>query len=184
VIGEGAGIMILEELEHAKKRGARIYAEIVGYGACADAFHLTMPDETGSGARRVMQRTLRDAGVKPDQVGYINAHGTSTPYNDKFETLAIKETFGAHAYKLAVSSTKSMTGHLLGAAGGIESVFSVLTLVRNVIPPTINYVNPDPDCDLDYVPNEPREARVDYVLSNSFGFGGTNAALLFKRYEG
>jgi len=184
VIGEGAGIMILEELEHAKKRGARIYAEIVGYGACADAFHLTMPDETGSGARRVMQRTLRDAGVKPDQVGYINAHGTSTPYNDKFETLAIKETFGAHAYKLAVSSTKSMTGHLLGAAGGIESVFSVLTLVRNVIPPTINYVNPDPACDLDYVPNEPREARVDYVLSNSFGFGGTNAALLFKRYEG
>jgi 3-oxoacyl-[acyl-carrier-protein] synthase II len=184
VIGEGAGIMILEELEHAKKRGARIYAEIVGYGACADAFHLTMPDETGSGARRVMQRTLKDAGVKPDQVGYINAHGTSTPYNDKFETLAIKETFGAHAYKLAVSSTKSMTGHLLGAAGGIESVFSVLTLVRNVIPPTINYVNPDPDCDLDYVPNEPREARVDYVLSNSFGFGGTNAALLFKRYEG
>ena len=183
VIGEGAGILILEELEFAKKRGAKIYAEIVGYGACADAFHLTMPDETGSGARRVMQRTLRDAGVKPEQIGYINAHGTSTPYNDKFETLAIKETFGAHAYKLAVSSTKSMTGHLLGAAGGIESVFSVLTLTRNVILPTINYVNPDPDCDLDYVPNEPREARVDYVLSNSFGFGGTNAALLFKRYE-
>src|SRR6476469_980900 len=183
VIGEGAGIMILEELEHAKKRGARIYAEIVGYGACADAFHLTMPDETGSGARRVMQRTLKDAGVKPEQVGYINAHGTSTPYNDKFETLAIKETFGAHAYKLAVSSTKSMTGYLLGAAGGIESVFSALTLQHNVIPPTINYVNPDPDCDLDYVPNEPREARVEYVLSNSFGFGGTNAALLFKRYE-
>ncbi|HEX6718137.1 MAG TPA: beta-ketoacyl-ACP synthase II [Pyrinomonadaceae bacterium] len=184
VIGEGAGIMILEELESAKKRGAKIYAEIVGYGACADAFHLTMPDETGSGARRVMQRTLRDAAVKPEQVGYINAHGTSTPYNDKFETLAIKETFGAHAYKLAVSSTKSMTGHLLGAAGGIEGVFCVLTLTRNVLPPTINYVNPDPDCDLDYVPNEPREARVDYVLSNSFGFGGTNAALLFKRYEG
>jgi 3-oxoacyl-[acyl-carrier-protein] synthase II len=184
VIGEGAGILILEELEFAKKRGAKIYAEIVGYGACADAFHLTMPDETGSGARRVMQRTLKDAGVKPEQIGYINAHGTSTPYNDKFETLAIKETFGAYAYKLAVSSTKSMTGHLLGAAGGIESVFSVLTLTRNAIPPTINYVNPDPDCDLDYVPNEPREARVDYVLSNSFGFGGTNAALLFKRYEG
>ena len=183
VIGEGAGIMILEELEAAKKRGARIYGEVVGYGACADAFHLTMPDETGSGARRVMQRCLRDAGVRPDQVGYINAHGTSTPYNDKFETLAIKETFGEHAYKLAVSSTKSMTGHLLGAAGGIESVFSALTLHHNVIAPTINYVNPDPDCDLDYVPNEPREARVDYVLSNSFGFGGTNAALLFKRYE-
>jgi 3-oxoacyl-[acyl-carrier-protein] synthase II len=184
VIGEGAGIMILEELESAKRRGARIYAEIVGYGASADAFHLTMPDETGSGARRVMQRTLKDAGVRPDQVGYINAHGTSTPYNDKFETLAIKETFGEHAYKLAVSSTKSMTGHLLGAAGGIESVFSVLTLYRNAIAPTINYVNPDPECDLDYVPNEPREAHVDYVLSNSFGFGGTNAALLFKRYEG
>jgi 3-oxoacyl-[acyl-carrier-protein] synthase II len=183
VIGEGAGIMILEELESAKRRGAKIYAEIVGYGAAADAFHLTMPDETGSGARRVMQRCLKDAGVRPEQVGYINAHGTSTPYNDKFETFAIKATFGEHAYKLAVSSTKSMTGHLLGAAGGIESVFSVLALQRNVLPPTINYVNPDPECDLDYVPNEPREARVDYVLSNSFGFGGTNAALLFKRYE-
>ena len=183
VIGEGAGIMILEELESAKRRGAKIYAEIVGYGAAADAFHLTMPDETGSGARRVMQRCLKDAGVRPEQVGYINAHGTSTPYNDKFETFAIKATFGEHAYKLAVSSTKSMTGHLLGAAGGIESVFSVLVLQHNVLPPTINYVNPDPECDLDYVPNEPREARVDYVLSNSFGFGGTNAALLFKRYE-
>ena len=183
VIGEGAGIMILEELELAKRRGAKIYGEIVGYGSAADAFHLTMPDETGSGARRVMQRTLKDAGISPEQVGYINAHGTSTPYNDKFETLAIKDTFGAHAYKLAVSSTKSMTGHLLGAAGGIEGIFCVLTLHHNVIAPTINYVNPDPDCDLDYVPNEPREARVDYVLSNSFGFGGTNAALLFKRYE-
>jgi 3-oxoacyl-[acyl-carrier-protein] synthase II len=183
VIGEGAGIMILEELESAKRRGAKIYAELVGYGAAADAFHLTMPDETGSGARRVMQKTLKDAGVSPEQIGYINAHGTSTPYNDKFETLAIKDTFGAHAYKLAVSSTKSMTGHLLGAAGGIESVFSTLVLHRNILPPTINYVNPDPECDLDYVPNEPREARVEYVLSNSFGFGGTNAALLFKRYE-
>ena len=183
VIGEGAGIMILEELESAKRRGAKIYAELVGYGACADAFHLTMPDESGSGARRVMQRTLKDAGVSPEQVGYINAHGTSTPYNDKFETLAIKDTFGAHAYKLAVSSTKSMTGHLLGAAGGIEGVFCALALNRNVLPPTINYVNPDPECDLDYVPNEPREAVVEYVLSNSFGFGGTNAALLFKRYE-
>ena len=183
VIGEGAGIMILEELEGAKKRGARIYAEIVGYGMAADAFHLTMPDETGSGARRVMQKTIKDAGIKPEQIGYINAHGTSTPYNDKFETLAIKDTFGPHAYKLAVSSTKSMTGHLLGAAGGIEGVFSVLAIHRKILPPTINYVNPDPDCDLDYVPNEPREAVVDYVLSNSFGFGGTNAALLFKRYE-
>ena len=184
VIGEGAGIMILEELEMAKRRGAKIYAEIVGYGMTADAFHLTMPDETGSGAIRVMQKTIRDAGIQPEQVGYINAHGTSTPYNDKFETLAIRQTFGAHAYKLAVSSTKSMTGHLLGAAGGIEGVFSVLSLHRKVLPPTINYVNPDPDCDLDYVPNQPREAEVEYALSNSFGFGGTNAALLFKRYDG
>ena len=183
VIGEGAGILILEELELARKRGAHIYAEIVGYGMAADAYHLTMPDETGSGARRVMQKTIKDAGIRPEEVGYINAHGTSTPYNDKFETLAIKQTFGEHAYKLAVSSTKSMTGHLLGAAGGIEGVFSVLAIHRNILPPTINYVNPDPDCDLDYVPNEPRETVVNYVLSNSFGFGGTNAALMFKRYE-
>jgi 3-oxoacyl-[acyl-carrier-protein] synthase II len=183
VIGEGAGIMILEELEFAKRRGAKIYAEIVGYGMTSDAFHITMPDETGSGAIRVMQKTLQDAGVKPEQVGYINAHGTSTPYNDKFETQAIKTTFGAHAYRVPVSSTKSMTGHLLGAAGGIEAIFSVLGIHRNVLPPTINYINPDPDCDLDYIPNEPRPATVDYVLSNSFGFGGTNAALLFKRFE-
>ena len=183
VIGEGAGIMILEELEFARRRGARIYAEIVGYGMTADAFHITMPDSTGSGAIRVMQKTLQDAGVQPEEVGYINAHGTSTPYNDKFETLAIKKTFGEHAYHLAVSSTKSMTGHLLGAAGGIEGVFSVLSLHRNILPPTINYFNSDPECDLDYVPNEPREAVVNYALSNSFGFGGTNAALLFKRYE-
>ena len=183
VIGEGAGILILEELEFARRRGARIYAEVVGYGMTADAFHITMPDNTGSGAIRVMQRTLKDAGVEPEAVGYINAHGTSTPYNDKFETMAIKKAFGDHAYKLAVSSTKSMTGHLLGAAGGIEGVFSVLALHRNMLLPTINYVTPDPDCDLDYVPNKPREARVDYALSNSFGFGGTNAALLFKRYE-
>ena len=183
VIGEGAGIMILEELEFARARGARIYAEIVGYGMSADAFHLTMPDETGSGAIRVMRKTLKDAGVQPEQIGYINAHGTSTPYNDKFETLAIKETFGEHAYKLAVSSTKSMTGHLLGAAGGIEGVFSALAIHRKILPPTINYVNPDPDCDLDYIPNKARPATVEYALSNSFGFGGTNAALLFKRYE-
>jgi len=184
VIGEGAGIMILEELELAKRRGARIYAELVGYGMTADAFHLTMPDETGSGAIRVMQKTMRDAGIQPEQVGYINAHGTSTPYNDKFETLAIRQTFGEHAYKLAVSSTKSMTGHLLGAAGGIEGVFSVLAIHKKMLPPTINYVNPDPDCDLDYVPNVPRATEVEYALSNSFGFGGTNAAILFKRYEG
>jgi 3-oxoacyl-[acyl-carrier-protein] synthase II len=183
VIGEGAGIMILEELEFARSRGARIYAELVGYGMTADAFHITMPDDTGSGAIRVMQKTIEDAGIQPEEVGYINAHGTSTPYNDKFETLAIRKTFGEHAYQLAVSSTKSMTGHLLGAAGGIESVFSVLSLHRNILPPTINYFNPDPECDLDYVPNEPREAVVNYALSNSFGFGGTNAALLFKRYE-
>jgi 3-oxoacyl-[acyl-carrier-protein] synthase II len=179
VIGEGAGLLVLEELEFAKARGARIYAEVVGYGMTGDAFHLTMPDETGSGAIRAMQKALSDSGVRPEEVGYINAHGTSTPYNDKFETLAIKKTFGAHAYNLAVSSTKSMTGHLLGAAGGIEAVFSVLAIHRNMLPPTINYVNPDPDCDLDYVPNEPREARVSHALSNSFGFGGTNAALLF-----
>jgi 3-oxoacyl-[acyl-carrier-protein] synthase II len=183
VIGEGAGIVILEELESAKRRGAKIYAELVGYGMTADAFHITMPDETGSGAIRVMQKALKDAGVAPESVDYINAHGTSTPYNDKFETAAIKQTFGDHAYKLAVSSTKSMTGHLLGAAGGIEGVFSVLAIHHNIVPPTINYVNPDPDCDLDYVPNEPREKNIRYALSNSFGFGGTNAALLFKRYE-
>ncbi|HYY58931.1 MAG TPA: beta-ketoacyl-ACP synthase II [Pyrinomonadaceae bacterium] len=183
VIGEGAGLLILEELETARRRGARIYAELVGYGMTADAFHITMPDETGSGAIRVMQKALKDGGAEPEAVGYINAHGTSTPYNDKFETMAIKKSFGDHAYKLAVSSTKSMTGHLLGAAGGIEGVFSVLAIHRGILPPTINYVNPDPDCDLDYVPNEPRETRVDYALSNSFGFGGTNAALLFRRYE-
>jgi 3-oxoacyl-[acyl-carrier-protein] synthase II len=183
IIGEGAGLMVLEELEFARARGAKIYAELVGYGMTGDAFHITMPDETASGAVRVMQMALKDAGVSPEEVAYVNAHGTSTPYNDKFETLAIKKTFGEHAYKLAVSSTKSMTGHLLGAAGGIEAVFSVLAIHEGKLPPTINYVNPDPECDLDYVPNEPREAHVAYALSNNFGFGGTNAALLFKRYE-
>lgn len=183
VIGEGSGLMILEDLESALVRGAKIYAEIVGYGNTADAFHITMPDETASGQLRVMQMAMRDGGIQPEEVDYINAHGTSTPYNDKFETLAIKKAFGEHAYRLAVSSTKSMTGHLLGAAGGIEAVFSVLAITRGMLPPTINYFNPDPECDLDYVPNEAREARVRYALSNSFGFGGTNAALLFKRYE-
>jgi len=183
VIGEGAGIIILEELEHAKARGAKIYAEIVGYGMSGDAFHVTMPDESGSGAIRVMQRAIKDAGIDPTQIGYINAHGTSTPYNDKFETLAIKKVFGDQAYKLAVSSTKSMTGHALGAAGGIEAVISILAMENGILPPTINYENPDPDCDLDYVPNKIREADVEYVLSNSFGFGGTNACLVFKRYE-
>jgi 3-oxoacyl-[acyl-carrier-protein] synthase II len=183
IIGEGAGIMILEDLEFARKRGAKIYAELVGYGMTADAFHITMPDETASGAVRVMTMALKDGATQPEQVNYINAHGTSTPYNDKFETLAIRKTFGEHADRMAISSTKSMTGHLLGAAGGIEAVFSVLAIKRSMLPPTINYVNPDPECDLDYVPNEPREARVNYALSNSFGFGGTNATLLFKRYE-
>lgn len=183
VIGEGAGIVILEELEFARRRGARIYAELVGYGMTGDAFHITMPDASGSGAVRVMQKALDDAKVMPEEVEYINAHGTSTPYNDKFETMAIKKTFGEHASKLAVSSTKSMTGHLLGAAGGVEGVFSVLSIYRNILLPTINYVTPDPECDLDYIPNQAREARIKYALSNSFGFGGTNAALLFKRYE-
>ncbi len=183
VIGEGAGILILEELEHAKKRGAKIYAEIVGYGMSSDAFHVTMPDETGSGAIRVMRKAIKDADIQPEQIGYVNAHGTSTPYNDKFETLAIKEVFGGKEKAPPVSSTKSMTGHALGAAGGIEAVFGVKALTENVLPPTINYENPDPDCDLDYIPNKPREAEVEYVLSNSFGFGGTNACLIFKRYE-
>lgn len=183
VIGEGAGIMILEELEHAKARGAKIYAEIVGYGMTGDAYHVTKPDETASGTIRVMQRAIRDAGITPDKIGYINAHGTSTPYNDKFETLAIKKVFGEHAYKLAVSSTKSMIGHTLGAAGSIEAIITVLALKHQMLPPTINYEHPDEDCDLDYVPNKARPAQIEYALSNSFGFGGTNACLVFKRYE-
>lgn len=184
VIGEGAGIMILEELEFARRRGANILAEIVGYGMTGDAFHVTMPDETGSGAIRVMQRAINDAGIRPEQIGYINAHGTSTPYNDKFESMAIKKVFGEYAKNgLAVSSTKSMTGHALGAAGGIEAVFSVLALKEGTIPPTINYETPDPECDLDYVPNAPRKAEIEYALSNSFGFGGTNACLIFKRFD-
>jgi 3-oxoacyl-[acyl-carrier-protein] synthase II len=183
VIGEGAGILILEGLDFAQARGAKIYAEIVGYGMSGDAFHITAPDETGSGPMRVMLKAIKDAGITPEQIGYINAHGTSTPYNDKYETLAIKKTFGEHAYKLAVSSTKSMTGHALGAAGGIEAVLCILAMNDNVLPPTINYEFPDPECDLDYVVNEPRQQSVDYVLSNSFGFGGTNACLIFKRFE-
>jgi len=182
VIGEGAGILILEELEFARKRGASILAEIVGYGMSGDAFHITAPSETADGAVRVMRITLADAKLQPEQVQYINAHGTSTPYNDKLETMAIKKVFGEHAKKLAVSSTKSMTGHLLGGAGGLEAGISVLALRDQMLPPTINYVNPDPDCDLDYVPNQKRKAEVEYILSNSFGFGGTNAALAFKRY--
>src|SRR5438132_3857560 len=183
VIGEGAGILILEELEVARRRDARIYSEVVGYGMSGDAFHITMPDAIGFGAVGVMHKALADAKVALEEVGYINAHGTSTPYNDKFETMAIKKAFGEHAYKLAISATKSMTGHLLGAAGGVEGVFSVLAIHRNMLLPTINYETPDSECDLDYIPNQAREAKVKYVLSNSFGFGGTNAALLFKRYE-
>lgn len=182
VIGEGAGILVLEELEHAKARGAKIYAEVVGYGMTSDAFHITMPDMDGP--RRVMLKTVKDAGISPDQVNYINVHGTSTPAGDVNETKAIKAAFGDHAYKLALSSTKSMTGHLLGGAGGLEAGITALAVHNQILPPTINYETPDPDCDLDCVPNQARPAQVTYALSNSFGFGGTNAALLFKRYEG
>jgi len=184
VIGEGAGILILEELGSALKRGAPILAEVVGYGMSGDAFHITQPVEDAGGAVRVMQSTLADANVRPEQVEYINAHGTSTLYNDRMETLAIKKVFGTHAAKLAVSSTKSMTGHLLGGAGGLEAGITVLALRDQILPPTINLENPDPECDLDYVPNQSRRAPLEYAMSNSFGFGGTNAALLFKRYQG
>jgi len=184
VVGEGAGILILEELGFALRRGVPIFAEVVGYGMTGDAFHITQPAEDADGAVRAMRLTLADAKVAPEQVDYINAHGTSTPYNDRLETLAVKKVFGDHAYKVAVSSTKSMTGHLLGGAGGLEAGFSVLAIRDQVLPPTINYENPDPDCDLDYVPNQARKAAVEYVLSNSFGFGGTNAVLLLKRYTG
>ncbi len=182
VMGEGAGILLLEELEHAKARGARIYAEVVGYGMASDASHITAPDMDG--ARRVMLKTVKDAAISTDQVDYINVHGTSTPLGDKNETDAIKAAFGEHAYKLAVSSTKSMTGHLLGGAGGVEGGITALAIYHQIIPPTINYETPDPDCDLDCVPNVARPAKLTYALSNSFGFGGTNAALLLKRYEG
>jgi len=183
VIGEGAGVLVLELLESARARGAQIQAELVGYGMTSDAYHITAPSTDGDGAVRVMRAALADAGVRPAEVGYINAHGTSTPYNDRTETLAIRTVFGEHADKLAVSSTKSMTGHLLGGAGGLEGGISVLALRDQILPPTINYENRDPDCDLDYVPNQARRVDVEYALSNSFGFGGTNAALLFKRYR-
>jgi 3-oxoacyl-[acyl-carrier-protein] synthase II len=183
VIAEGAGVLVLEELEAAKKRGARIYAELVGYGMSGDAYHIAAPSADGDGPSRVMRNTLADAGVAPESVDYINAHGTSTPLGDKAETLAIKKVFGDHAYKLAVSSTKSMTGHLLGAAGGLESAICVLAIHHGVIPPTINYENPDPECDLDYVPNQARERKLRYALNNSFGFGGTNGSLLFARLD-
>ncbi|MEK4128780.1 beta-ketoacyl-ACP synthase II [Solibacillus sp. FSL W8-0474] len=182
VIGEGAGILILEEYEHAKARGAKIYGEVVGYGSTGDAHHITAPAPNGEGAARAMKMALDDANVSPEQVGYINAHGTSTPYNDLFETQAVKTVFGDHAYKLAMSSTKSMTGHLLGAAGGIEAIFTVLALKEGILPPTMNLQDPDPECDLDYVANAARKADVEYGLSNSLGFGGHNACLLFKKY--
>ncbi|MCD1985920.1 beta-ketoacyl-ACP synthase II [Listeria monocytogenes] len=183
IIGEGAGIVILEEYEHAKARGAKIYAEIVGYGATGDAYHITAPAPNGEGAARAMKMAIDDAGLTPDKVDYINAHGTSTPYNDEYETQAIKTVFGEHAKKLAISSTKSMTGHTLGASGGIEAIFALLTIRDNIIAPTIHLKNQGEVCDLDYVPNEAREANVNVVISNSFGFGGHNATLVFKRIE-
>ncbi|MBR0639917.1 beta-ketoacyl-ACP synthase II [Bacillus safensis] len=183
VMGEGAGIIVLEELEHALERGATIYAEIVGYGSTGDAYHITAPAPNGEGGVRAMKEAIRDAGLSVEEIDYINAHGTSTPYNDKFETMAIKEVFGEHANKLAISSTKSMTGHLLGAAGGVEAIFSVLAIKDSVIPPTINLETPDEECDLDYVANEARSKEVQVALSNSLGFGGHNATIIFKKYE-
>ncbi len=182
VVGEGAGILVLEELEGAEARGADIYAELVGYGMSSDAYHMTTPSETGDGARRVMENAIADAGIPPTEVGYVNAHGTSTAYNDRTETLAIRAVFGDHADQLAVSSTKSMTGHLLGGAGGLEAGITALALKEQIVPPTMNYDNTDPDCTLDYVPNEARTLSFEYALSNSFGFGGTNGALLLKRH--
>lgn len=183
VMGEGAGIVVLEELEHALARGAKIYAEIVGYGATGDAYHITAPAPEGEGGARAMKMALDDGGLAPEEVGYINAHGTSTEYNDKFETMAIKAVFGEHAYNLAVSSTKSMTGHLLGAAGGIEAIFTVLALKEGILPPTINLETPDSECDLDYVPNEARKQQVNAAISNSLGFGGHNATIAFRKYN-
>ena len=181
VLAEGAGIVVLEEYEHAKARGAKIYAELAGYGMSADAYHMTAPCEDGDGAMRCMNASLKNAGLNADQVDYINAHGTSTPLGDRAETVAIKRALGEHAFKVAVSSTKSMTGHLLGASGGVEAVFSTLAVARQVAPPTINLVQPGEGCDLDYVPNIARDMKIDVALSNSFGFGGTNATLVFKR---
>jgi len=182
VIGEGAGLLVLETLDHARGRGAKIYGEVVGYGNSCDAYHITAPHPEGRGGAQSMQLALLDAGIKPEEVDYINAHGTSTPLGDKLETMAIKQVFGAHAYKIAVGSTKSMTGHLLGAAGGLEAVACLMTMLKGVIPPTVNLDSPDPECDLDYVPNQARKARVDVAMSNSFGFGGHNVTLIFKRF--
>ncbi|MCL0067800.1 beta-ketoacyl-ACP synthase II [Peptococcaceae bacterium] len=182
VMGEGAGILVLETLEHAKARGAKIYAEIVGYGVTCDAYHITAPDPEGLGAAKAMKKAMDEAGLTPEDISYINAHGTSTPLNDKLETLAIKKVFGKRAYDIPISSIKSMIGHLLGAAGGVEAVASVLTVFHGIIPPTINYENPDPECDLDYVPNKARESQINAVLSNNLGFGGHNVTIAFKKY--
>ncbi|GBE06060.1 MAG TPA: beta-ketoacyl-[acyl-carrier-protein] synthase II [Nitrospirae bacterium] len=182
VMGEGSGILILEEMEFALKRGAKIYAEMIGYGMTGDAYHITTPSPDGDGAARCMKAAINDSRISPDELSYINAHGTSTKYNDELETGAIKRVFGEHAYKLAVSSTKSMTGHLLGASGGVEAVISVLSIFKNIVPPTVNLTNPDPECDLDYVPHKAREMEVNIVMSNSFGFGGTNACIIFRKY--
>jgi 3-oxoacyl-[acyl-carrier-protein] synthase II len=184
VMGEGSGILVLEEMERARARGVRIYAELAGYGATADAYHMTAPAPGGEGAARAMQAALSSAGISPEEVGYVNAHGTSTDLNDKYETMAIKTVFGSHASKLAISSTKSLTGHLLGAAGGIETIATAKTLVEGIVHPTINYEIPDPECDLDYVPNKARKLAVTAAISNSFGFGGHNVCLALKRYQG
>ncbi|MDD3927059.1 MAG: beta-ketoacyl synthase N-terminal-like domain-containing protein, partial [bacterium] len=184
LIGEGAGVLILEEMGSALARGAVILAEVIGYGSTGDAYHITAPDPQGAGARHVMERAIRKASMEPGQVDYINAHGTSTELNDKLESAAITAVFGAAAERVAVSSTKSCTGHMLGAAGAVEAIACIKTIAEGVIPPTINYETPDPECRLDYVPNKPRTARVDVAMSNSFGFGGHNACLVFKRYEG
>jgi 3-oxoacyl-[acyl-carrier-protein] synthase II len=183
VMAEGTGIVVVESLESALGRNARIYAEIVGYGMSGDAYHISSPAPEGEGAARCMNNALRDAGIAPEQINYINAHGTSTKYGDELETMAVKKVFGEHAYKLCVSSTKSMTGHMLGAAGGVEAIFSALSIANSMVLPTVNLENPDPECDLDYVPNKARAMNVDYALSNSFGFGGTNACLVFKKYS-
>ena len=183
VIAEGAGILVLEEFEHAVDRNADILGEIVGYGASADAYHLTSPDENGSGAIQSMEESINQAGISPEDIDYINAHGTSTKYNDKIETAAIKSLFKDHAYKIHVSSSKSMLGHLLGAAGALEAIISILSIKNSVIPPTINYETPDPDCDLNYVPNEAISKDLRYALSNTFGFGGHNSSLVFKRFD-
>jgi len=183
-MGEGSGVIVIESLDNALKRGAKIYAEIVGYGMSSDAYHITTPAPGGEGAVRCMRAGIRDAGISPDEINYINAHGTSTKYGDELETAAVKTVFGDHARSLCMSSTKSMTGHLLGAAGGVEAIFSVLSIYNSMVPPTINLENPDPECDLDYVPNRPKQVDVSCAMSNSFGFGGTNACLIFKKYRG